>query len=86
MNKEFKINVWGIDVIVDFCFESWKVDSYRLVNDAEWYQIEEPEDFDLALVRKAEREAQDYIDYIKESYGEDRGYDNYLDQQVANEG
>ena len=82
MNKEFKINVWDTDVIVDFCFESWKVDSWYFVDSNDFYSVEDATDFQKAIQLKAEQEAQDYLDYIKESYGEDRGYDRWLDQQV----
>ena len=86
MNKEFKINVWDIDVIVDFCFESWKVETWYFIVDHDNVLINEFKEFNAAIQLKAEQEAQDYLDYIKESYGEDRGYDRWLDQQVANEG
>jgi len=54
--------------------------------DKDTEEFEELTDAELAcIVRQLEQRVEDYIDYMRELYREDIGYDRELDRAVADE-
>lgn len=76
----------GIIIIGEYWWDAHAFDLVYPKYDKDTEEFEELTDAELAcIVRQLEQRVEDYIDYMRESYREDIGYDRALDQAVEAE-
>lgn len=83
MKTEFEVEYDGIQIVGNYCFDQEVFWIVYPKNTNDMQQFKEFDNRDMTHIQvKLYIELEDYINYIRESYGEDLGYDSALDQAV----